>query len=125
MSSPRRRMVTGPGSPSATTHSADSLLTRPTGVITAAGGTTTLAVTAAGSDILLGTQANNFGASAPVFGGTVSNIRDVSLRNTNAGATLPSFAGLTGLRNLTVAFDNAAGRIGSVEAVKDKWQVGR
>ena len=78
------------------------------GAITANAGTTTLAVTAAGSDILLGTQANDFGTTAPVFGGTLSDIRDVSLRNTNAGATLPSFAGLTGLRNLTVAFDNAA-----------------
>ena len=49
-----------------------------TGVITATGGTTTVAVTAASSDILLGTQANDFGTSALVFGGTQSNIRDVS-----------------------------------------------
>ena len=73
-----------------------------TGVITATGGTTTVAVTAASSDILLGTQANDFGTSALVFGGTQSNIRDVSLRNVNAGAVLPSFTGLTNLRNLTI-----------------------
>src|SRR4029077_3304748 len=35
-SSSRRRMVTGPGSPPATVHAAVSLLTRPTGVMTAA-----------------------------------------------------------------------------------------
>ena len=79
-----------------------------TGAITAAGGTTTLAVTAAGSDILLGSQANNLGVAAPVFGGVAANIRDVSLRNINAGAILPSFAGLTNLRNLTLFFDSAA-----------------
>ncbi len=73
-----------------------------TGVITATGGATTLAVTAAASDILLGSQANDFGTSAWVFGGTKSNIRDVSIRNINAGAVLPSFTGLTSLRNLTV-----------------------
>ena len=78
------------------------------GVITATGGTTTVSVTAPTSDILLGTQANNFGTSALVFSGTQADIRDVSLRNTNAGAVLPSFTGLTNLRNLTLEFDNAA-----------------
>src|SRR5581483_7092436 len=39
---------------------------------------------------------------------TVANIRDVSITNTNSGAVLPSFTGLTGLRNLTVNFANAA-----------------
>ena len=77
------------------------------GVITASGGTTTLAVTAANSDILLNTQANDFGSAAWVFGGTESNIRDVAMRNINAGAVLPSFAGLSNLRNLTVNFDAA------------------
>ena len=43
-----------------------------------------------------------------MFGGTQTNIRDVSLRNTNASAIIPSFTGLTNLRNLTVEFDNAA-----------------
>ncbi len=37
-----------------------------------------------------------------------TNIRDVSIRNINAGAVLPSFTGLTSLRNLTVTFNNAA-----------------
>ena len=79
-----------------------------TGVITASGGTTTVAVTAANSDILLGSQANNFGTNALVFGGTLADIRDVALRNVNAGAVLPSFTGLSNLRNLTLEFDNAA-----------------
>ncbi|MEI6107163.1 MAG: filamentous hemagglutinin N-terminal domain-containing protein, partial [Opitutae bacterium] len=79
-----------------------------TGAITATGGATTVTVTVAGSDILLGTQANNLGSAVPVFGGTVSNIRDVSLRNINAGAVLPSFTGLTNLRNLTLTFNGAA-----------------
>src|SRR5207249_5286068 len=45
---------------------------------------------------------------ALVFGGTKSNIQDVSIRNTNAGAVTPSFSGLTNLRNLTIVFNNAA-----------------
>ncbi|MBA5867991.1 MAG: filamentous hemagglutinin N-terminal domain-containing protein [Nitrospira sp. CR1.3] len=69
-------------------------------------GTTTLATTVAGSDILLNTQANNF-TGAVSFGGTQSNIRDVGLRNVNAGATVPALAGLTNLRNLTLTFNNA------------------
>src|SRR4029077_7459140 len=70
-----------------------------TGVITS-GGTTTVAVTAPASDILLGTQANDLAGFA--FGGTTSNIHDVSLRNVNSGAALPSFTGLTNLHDLTV-----------------------
>ncbi len=72
----------------------------------AIGGTTTLATTVAGSDILLDTQANNL-VGAVSFGGTLGNIRDLGLRNVNAGATIPSLAGLTNLRNLTMTFDNA------------------
>ncbi len=70
------------------------------------GGATTLATTVAGSDILLGTQANNFGGIV-AFGGTQTNIRDIGLRNLNAGATIPALAGVTNLRNLTVTFNNA------------------
>ncbi|BFU94970.1 MAG: hypothetical protein NTNFB02_16920 [Nitrospira sp.] len=70
-------------------------------------GTTTLATTVAGADILLNTQANNF-TGAVSFGGTQSNIRDLGLRNVNAGATVPALAGLTNLRNLTLTFDNAS-----------------
>ena len=47
-----------------------------TGAITVPG-MTTLATTIAGSDILLHTQANNFGGAVS-FGGTQSNIRDVA-----------------------------------------------
>jgi filamentous hemagglutinin family protein len=78
------------------------------GIITATGGATTLAVTAASSDITLNTQANNFGSSAIVFGGTQSNIRDVAIRNINASAAMSSYTGLSNLRNLTLQFDNAA-----------------
>jgi len=67
-------------------------------VITANVGTTTVAVTAAASDILLGTEVNDFGTSALVFGGTKTNVRDVSLRNVNAGAIFGR--ALTGLTNL-------------------------
>ena len=76
-----------------------------TGAITVSG-TTTLATTVADSDILLDTQANDFGG-AVLFGGTQSNIRDLGLRNVNVGATVPAFVGLTSLRNLTLTFDNA------------------
>ena len=69
-------------------------------------GTSSFTATAANTDILLDTQANNL-VGAISFGGTLSNIRDVGLRNTNAGATIPSLAGLTNLRNLTLTFDNA------------------
>src|SRR5258708_21404107 len=68
-----------------------------TGVLTV-GGTTTLSSTAANSDILLASQANNLTGAVSV-GGTASNIRDVALRNVNAGAS--SVSGLTSLRNLT------------------------
>jgi hypothetical protein len=69
-------------------------------------GTTNLASTAANSDILLDTQANNFGGTV-AFGGTQTNIRDFGLRNLNAGAAIPALAGVTNLQNLTVTFDNA------------------
>ena len=71
------------------------------------GGATTLTTTVAGSDILLDTQANNFGG-AVAFGGAQTNIRDIGLRNLNASATIPALAGIvTNLRNLTLTFDNA------------------
>src|SRR6185312_550675 len=79
-----------------------------TGAITASAGTTTLTETLAGSDILLNTQANDFGTSAMVFGGTQSTIRDVAIRSINSAAATPSFTGLTNLRNLTLQFDNAS-----------------
>ena len=41
------------------------------------------------------------------FAGTQTNLRDVQLRNVNAGATVPTLAGVTNLRNLTLQFDNA------------------
>jgi trimeric autotransporter adhesin len=70
-------------------------------------GTTSLTASAANTDILLNTEANNF-AGALSFGGTLANFRDIGLRNTNPGATVPTLSGLTNLRNLTVSFDSAA-----------------
>ncbi|MDR3478401.1 MAG: filamentous hemagglutinin N-terminal domain-containing protein, partial [Gammaproteobacteria bacterium] len=81
-----------------------------TGVLTqtAGAGVITLSDTAANSDILLGTQANIL-TGAITIGGTVGNIRDLSLRNLNTTASLPTNIGLlTGLRNLTVIFDKAS-----------------
>ncbi len=69
-------------------------------------GLTTVAVTTPSSDILLGTQANDLGTSATAFGGTTADVRDVSLRSTNAGATVSTFTALTNLRNLTLIYDN-------------------
>jgi trimeric autotransporter adhesin len=69
-------------------------------------GTTSLTAGAANTDILLNTEANNF-AGALSFGGTLTNFRDIGLRNTNAGATVPTLSGLTNLRNLTLTFDSA------------------
>ncbi|MBI3516313.1 MAG: filamentous hemagglutinin N-terminal domain-containing protein, partial [Proteobacteria bacterium] len=85
-----------------------------TGVLTVPG-TTTLASTVASSDILLSTQANNFTGAVSV-GGTLANIRDFALRNANAGATAPTLNTLTGLRNLTLQFDNAAIALGAFSA---------
>ena len=50
-----------------------------------------MSVTGTGSDILLGTQANNLGASAPVLSG---NVHDVSIRNTNASAAMADLSGI-------------------------------
>ena len=36
----------------------------------------------------------------------MSNIRDISLRNTASSAVTPSFSGLTNLRNVALRFDN-------------------
>ncbi|MDX1901184.1 MAG: hypothetical protein SFW66_04150 [Gammaproteobacteria bacterium] len=81
-----------------------------TGAITATGGTTTsITVNAANSDVLLNTQANNFGSAAITFAGTLSNFRDIGLRNTNASAVLPTnLTSLTSLRSLTITFNAAA-----------------
>ncbi|MHB1222323.1 MAG: beta strand repeat-containing protein, partial [Gammaproteobacteria bacterium] len=71
-------------------------------------GTVTLSVTAPNSDILLASQPNDF-TGAVVYGGTLSNIRDLGRRNIhiNAGFTSTNIDLLTSLRNLTIIFDNA------------------
>lgn len=80
-----------------------------TGAITqtGTGGLINMAVTVPGSDILLDAQANNLLGNV-TFTGTLSNIRDVGLRNINTNAALPTnLASLTNLRNLTLVFDDS------------------
>src|SRR5207253_1941594 len=77
-----------------------------TGALTV-GGTTTVSLTAASSDVLLDTQANAL-TGAFGIGGTLANLRDFALRNTLAGAAVPSLAGLANLRDLSLRFDSAA-----------------
>lgn len=73
---------------------------------TAGSGTTQFTLTAANSDIVLNTQANDI-AGTISFAGTTANIRDVKLRNTDAAAQLPTgLTGLANLRNLTLQYDN-------------------
>src|SRR5205823_655340 len=66
--------------------------------------TPTFTVTSANSDILLASAANNF-STTPVITNN-SNVRDLSLRNVAATAVVPTLP--TGLRSLTLVFDNAA-----------------
>jgi precorrin-2 methylase len=74
------------------------------GVLTVTG-TTSIASTAANSDVTL-SQANDLGTIT--FGGTLANFRDFNLHNINTSATLPTnLASLSNLRNLTLQFDNA------------------
>lgn len=75
-----------------------------TGAVTASSGTTTLTLTAANSDILLDTLANNFGSSAIIFGGVVDNIRDIGIQNSNAAASVSDFSSMNNLRNLTLNY---------------------
>ncbi len=83
-------------------------ITQTGAIVQAAGaGAITLTTTAPGTDILLGSQANDFSGTIN-FGGTLTNIRDVALRSIDTSASIPSLAGLTNLRNLTLQFDNAA-----------------
>ena len=74
-----------------------------TGVLTIAG-TPTFTVTTPNSDISLASQANNL--SITPFYTNNGNIRDLLLRNTNSSAVVPILP--TGLRNVTLTFDNAA-----------------
>jgi filamentous hemagglutinin family protein len=76
------------------------------GTLTASGGPSTFTIDGVTGDVLLGSQANNFGNQIVTFnainGGAV---RDVSFRNVSAGAVFPTLP--TGLRNLTLEFNGA------------------
>jgi len=70
-------------------------------------GTPTFTLNTAATDISLASQANNF-VTTPVITNN-GNVRDLLLRNTNAAAAVPSLP--TGLRNLTLIFNNATSLI--------------
>ncbi len=76
--------------------------------ITKTGGTSTFTLSgASGQDVLLHTQANNFGGGSVIFNASnAGTIRDIGLRDENGAASL---AGLpTTARNIDVFFGNAA-----------------
>ncbi len=73
------------------------------GVLTITG-TPTFTLNAPNTDILLSTQANSF-STTPVITNN-GNVRDLSIRNTAATASVPALP--TGLRNLTLTFNNNA-----------------
>ncbi len=81
-------------------------ITQATGATLGVGGTTTLQVLTAGSDILLGSGGNNL-AGAIIFAGTQSFVRDLALGSNSASASIPSLANLSSLRNLTINFSAA------------------
>ncbi len=77
------------------------------GVITMEGaGTPTFTVTAPTSNILLSTQANNFNVTPILTTSGGGTLQDIGLRNTNAGAQIPTLP--ASFRNLTLTFNNAA-----------------
>ena len=58
-------------------------------------------------DVLLGTQANQFaGQTVTITAANGGSVRDVSLRNTSSSAVSPTLP--SGLRDLTLQYDNAA-----------------
>ena len=66
------------------------------------GGTASFTETTAGSDILLASQANDFGGAISVSG----PIHNLAIRNVNAGAAVPTLP--SSLNDLTLIFNNAA-----------------
>ncbi|MCY2991112.1 MAG: autotransporter-associated beta strand repeat-containing protein [Planctomycetota bacterium] len=83
------------------------------GAVTASGGASTFTIhTGTTKDVLLGTQANDFGAqTVTITTANSGSVRDVSLRNTSASAVSPTLP--SGLRNLTLQYDGAP--IGTAE----------
>ena len=73
-----------------------------------AAGVITITENTAASDVLLNTQ-SNFLTGNITFAGTLSNYRDIGIRNTYGAATLPTNSLLlfNNLRNLTLQYDNA------------------
>jgi hypothetical protein len=72
------------------------------------GGRLSMAISMAGGDIHLSSQANNV-ASGVTIEGTPANVRDFKLRNTSAAAgSIGSLGAATKLRDLTIHYDHAA-----------------
>ena len=76
-----------------------------TGVLTVAGTSIFTVDTVQQADVLLDTQANDLAGAVTITTSNGGTIRDIGLRNINAGANLAGIP--TILRNLTIIFDNA------------------
>lgn len=76
-----------------------------TGALTVTG-TPTFTVTAANSDILLASAANDFNMTPVITTSGAGTIRDFALRNLSASAVIPTIP--ISLRNATFLFDNAS-----------------
>jgi hypothetical protein len=77
-------------------------ITQATGTTLTTGAGITTSFTTAASDLLLSGLNSISGQVA--FGGTLGNIRDVSIQNSSTGAQVPVLEGLTNLRDLTLNY---------------------
>jgi filamentous hemagglutinin family protein len=77
-------------------------ITQATGTTLTTGAGITTSFTSAASDLLL-TGANAISGQV-AFGGTLANIRDVSIQNSSTGAQVPVLEGLTNLQDLTLTY---------------------
>ncbi|NBT23602.1 hypothetical protein EBT11_02985 [bacterium] len=77
-------------------------ITQATGTTLTTGAGITTSFTTAASDLIL-TGANAISGQV-AFGGTLANIRDVSIQNNSPGAEVPVLEGLTNLRDLTLNY---------------------
>ena len=92
-------------------------VTQESGATLTVGGTTTLAVTADDSDILIGNTGNSFAGAISFSGAGAADeafIRDVSITNAHASAVMPTLTALTGLRDLTINFTTANVTLGQM-----------
>ncbi|HEY1172521.1 MAG TPA: hypothetical protein VGH19_14220 [Verrucomicrobiae bacterium] len=76
-------------------------------LITASGAATFTVDTANPADVLLGSQANNFGGTLTIQEANGGLLQDVAVRNVNAAPAYPVITTTGTLRDLTLIFDNA------------------